>query len=287
MNFIFNQNLGNYIFVNRSSLFPIVYSILLLFFTKQQDFNPKLITISIFLIILGLFIRLSVMSSANIVRAGGKIQSKKLYVTGMYYLCRNPLYVGNMLIYLGMFLSLNNQSFFIAGTIIWLYLYQIIILTEEKYLAKTYKNKYKIFKKQTNRWIPNIFNLAKCIQSVNFFYKKGFVRDFNVMTSSLLTFFITLMYQNLVNKGFTYNINFTYSNFNFLFIKNYLYILLIILFLFTILNRIKKKYFSKIKKIKTKIHKKRIKKYRMFKPQFRKILTKRYYVNQYFKRSFK
>jgi hypothetical protein len=84
MNFIFNQNLGNYIFVNRSSLFPIVYSILLLFFTKQQEFNPKLITISIFLIILGLFIRLSVMSSANIVRAGGKIQSKKLYVRNVF-----------------------------------------------------------------------------------------------------------------------------------------------------------------------------------------------------------
>jgi hypothetical protein len=47
------------------------------------------------------------------------------------------------------------------------------------------------------------------------------------------------MYQNLVNKGFTYNINFTYSNFNFLFIKDYAYILIIILVLFTILNRIK------------------------------------------------
>jgi len=125
-----------------------------------------------FLILLGEFIRI------NSVRyAGGKTRSKylkasKLCTNGPYSLVRNPIYIGNIIIYSGAVLLSNNDFqlitlFFIV--IFFLVKYKLIISLEEEYLEKKFFNEYFKYKQKVPKLIPKFlkWDINKKIKKKN------------------------------------------------------------------------------------------------------------------------
>lgn len=80
-----------------------------------------------------------------------------LVVTGPYAYVRNPLYIGNMLMYLG--IGIMSMSLFpylqIAALLFFFWQYSVIIKEEESFLKGKYEKNYENFLKAVPKLIPS------------------------------------------------------------------------------------------------------------------------------------
>ena len=91
-------------------------------------------------------------------RHGGE---RRLSTTGPFALCRNPLYLANILITIGFILFAHLWwlvPFFIVYALI---RYTIIVKREEKGLEERFGEEYLSYKKRVRRWLPNPLALFK------------------------------------------------------------------------------------------------------------------------------
>lgn len=88
-----------------------------------------------------------------------KKKGKKLIKTGPYAIVRNPLYIGNIIIAMG--LSILSELIWIVPLIImYLFiLYHLVALYEEKKLLERWGKEYSAYLNEVPRWIPNLKNL--------------------------------------------------------------------------------------------------------------------------------
>lgn len=94
---------------------------------------------------------------------GGGVGGTYLVVTGAFSHVRNPLYFGNMAIYLG--IGIMSMSLFpyllVIAAVFFFVQYTFIINEEEKYLLEKFGQLYGDYKKNVSRWIPNISGYGK------------------------------------------------------------------------------------------------------------------------------
>ncbi len=109
-------------------------------------------------------------------RTTSGVGSSYLVISGPFAHVRNPLYIGNILMYFG--LGIMSFSLFpylqIIALLFFLFQYFLIVGEEEEYLAKKYGPDYEEFKKNVPAFFPRItpYKNEKIIQpQVNF--KKG------------------------------------------------------------------------------------------------------------------
>ena len=87
---------------------------------------------------------------------GGGVGGTYLVVSGAFSHVRNPLYFGNMCIYIGiglMSLAWHPYLIIIAG-VFFFFQYHFIIVEEEKYLLEKFGDSYENYKAEVPRWIP-------------------------------------------------------------------------------------------------------------------------------------
>lgn len=89
-------------------------------------------------------------------RVTGTVGASRLVVSGPFGHVRNPLYVGNILLYTG-FGVMANRLWLIALTLGWfLFQYAMIISREEEFLAGKFGAEYEKYRKAVHRFIPRI-----------------------------------------------------------------------------------------------------------------------------------
>lgn len=91
-------------------------------------------------------------------RTTGSVGGTFLVVSGPFAHVRNPLYVGNILMYLG--LGIMSFAVFpylqVAALLFFFVQYHFIVTEEEGYLKKTYGESYSDYVKNVPRFIPRI-----------------------------------------------------------------------------------------------------------------------------------
>ncbi len=146
------QKFGNFFFKIRSFT-PIPYIILLLYFA-----NPTWISVSISLlfITIGELLRIwSVGYAGGTTRATALGAARDLVTTGPYSYVRNPLYLGNLLLSVGVTLF-TNVLWLIPILIIGYFIqYMPIIAVEEKYLSESCGQVYDKYQTEVSRFLPN------------------------------------------------------------------------------------------------------------------------------------
>ena len=131
--------------------------------------------------------------------------AEKLNITGIYSLLRNPLYLANYLNWLGIILLFSNFLVTISLTIFFCFYYYYIILTEEDFLVKKFKEKYKIYFKETPRIIPTLKNWKKPETKFNFF--KTIVNIKNGLLGISIIFYLIFSIETFKNTGSIFVIN--------------------------------------------------------------------------------
>ena len=129
-------SIGNFFFKYRNQAFPLI--IVALFVAA-----PPAATVlgsatlerwkdaaALLIVSAGLILRATVIGYAYIKRGGlnKRVYAKDLVTEGMFGVCRNPLYVGNMLIYSGLFLFHGNPVVVAVGCLLFGFIYQCLSL---------------------------------------------------------------------------------------------------------------------------------------------------------------
>lgn len=162
------------IFSHRSYT-PIPFLIVMIIFA-----NPTLLSLVVGFVIalVGELIRIwGVGYAGSETRTTGPVGGSKLVTNGPYAYVRNPLYIGNMLIYLGFgVMSMALFPFFqIVGLVYFFVQYYLIVTLEEEYLRKTFADEYERYFNSVPRFIPRLrkyefagnlkFNLREALKS--------------------------------------------------------------------------------------------------------------------------
>ena len=179
-------SIGNFFFKYRNWIFILFYGAL--FIPSWPLFSPAQfgstyyiwpVAIGLFITCLGQLIRGLTIGLAYIVRGGkeGKPYAEGLVTEGIFNHCRNPLYVGNILMLLGVGI-LANSLFYVGIMIpVFLFIYQAIVLAEENFLRGKFGPGFDEYCKKVNRWFPRIAGLSATLRSMQFNWKRWILKE--------------------------------------------------------------------------------------------------------------
>lgn len=133
-------------------------------------------------------------------RTTSGVGGSNLVTQGPYSLMRNPLYLGNIMLYVG--IGIMSNALFpwlpIIAFMYFLFQYYLIIINEEDYLRETFNEKFDIYCKSVDRFIPWFYKVPGEIKSnLEFNLGAGLKSDrrsiqaFVIVTSLILIFYIT------------------------------------------------------------------------------------------------
>lgn len=91
-------------------------------------------------------------------RTTGQVGGTYLITTGPFAHVRNPLYVGNMLLYIGVgVMSLALFPWLLIGAALWFYFqYYMIVTREEEYLIERFGRDYEHYRNNVRRFVPRV-----------------------------------------------------------------------------------------------------------------------------------
>ncbi len=167
------MKLGEFFFKYRSYT-PLPFLILMILYA-----NPNIYTILVGLIfvLIGEFIRIWANAWAGSeTRTTGGVGGTFLVINGPYAYVRNPLYIGNIIIYFG--LGIMSNAVFpylqIFALVYFLYQYYEIVKEEEKFLMDKFGEDYKDYCKNVNRFLPKFtkYKNSSVVQP-EFLWRKG------------------------------------------------------------------------------------------------------------------
>ena len=206
---------GNFLFKYRNMVFPAVLLLLLAGFKPGHtagngSYDIYLVAAGILIIISGQAIRAMVIGLAYIKRGGlnKKVHADDLVSTGIFAHCRNPLYLGNLLIVLGLLVVHNNFWVYAIGLGFFLVSYSAIVIAEETYLQNKFGDEYTAYCNKTGRWSFNFHGLGKTFEDMQFNWRRVILKDYTTMmtwttTLGLLLIWRTVTFQGLRNSGVT------------------------------------------------------------------------------------
>lgn len=83
-------------------------------------------------------------------------QPKQFMIHGLYKYCRNPMYLSETLIFLGLFLLFGHVLLLLYSLVFFLIINIFVIYIEEPELRKTFGKQYLGYIKKVPRWIPKM-----------------------------------------------------------------------------------------------------------------------------------
>lgn len=204
-------SIGNFFFKYRNILFIFLY--LLLFIPSPQLFSGQYfgphyyywpIAIGLFITITGQIIRGATIGLAYIIRGGkgGKVYAEELVTTGIFNHCRNPLYVGNILMLFGVGVLSNSLIYVAVVMPLFFFIYQAIVLAEENFLRGKFGQAFDTYCSQVNRWVPSLKGIGKTFSSMQFKWKRWLLKEYNTQYVWLsgITLILLFIYPQLTNN---------------------------------------------------------------------------------------
>jgi protein-S-isoprenylcysteine O-methyltransferase Ste14 len=179
--------IGNFFFKYRNWLFIIFYALLFVPYVPQlfttdrfgENFYWYPIIIGLAITIAGQAIRAATIGLAYIIRGGkdNKVYAEDLVTTGIFAHCRNPLYVGNILMIAGVGILSNSLLYIVIMIPFFLFIYQAIVLAEENFLRNKFGAQFDNYCSRVSRWFPNLTGMGKTFSSMRFNWKRYIAKE--------------------------------------------------------------------------------------------------------------
>ncbi|MBI2194977.1 MAG: S-isoprenylcysteine methyltransferase [Planctomycetes bacterium] len=159
--------LGNFFFRSRNFLFPAVLMGLVLTTRPRPFFNMQAADVwmdafGLGMAVAGQLLRAVVISTAYVKR-GGKdrnVYADTLVQEGVFAHCRNPLYLGNLLVLFGLVAVYHSAILYAVAMPFFLMAYDCIVRAEEDYLHRTFGQEYVDYCRRVPRFIPSLKGLG-------------------------------------------------------------------------------------------------------------------------------
>ncbi|MCX6122621.1 MAG: isoprenylcysteine carboxylmethyltransferase family protein [Ignavibacteriales bacterium] len=144
---------------------PIPFLLAMVIFAQ-----PTAVTMAIGFVVvaIGEYIRFwGVAYAGSLTRVTGSVGAPEVIMAGPFARVRNPLYVGNLLTYVGIGIMSNALvPWLVLVAAIWFsFQYYQIVMAEEEFLEKEFGTAYVEFKRNVPRFIPRVSAYVNPIQS--------------------------------------------------------------------------------------------------------------------------
>lgn len=179
-----NITAGNFFFRYRNALFPLI------FICGAATLRPRIIMGSLVLdraliysgvgiALLGQAVRVITIGLEYVHRGGknGQVYAGRLVRGGVYGITRNPMYVGNALIAIGMTMLLGSPLGYLLLIPFFLFVYQAIVAAEEAYLSDKFGRQYDDYRSAVNRFLPSMDHIPQAFSGMRFDWRHSLRRD--------------------------------------------------------------------------------------------------------------
>lgn len=176
---------GNLFFRVRDALFPTIFVLLFLFtrpafFLGNEAYDRIVVWAGLVTALAGQCLRLAVIGFAYIKRGGkeGKVYADDLVIEGFYAHTRNPMYVANYLMTVGLGLMYGSPWVYFFVIPFFTYVYLSIVVAEENFLRGKFGPAYDEYCRKVNRFIPDFRGLRQSLEKFTYDWKKVIRKEY-------------------------------------------------------------------------------------------------------------
>lgn len=180
--------LGRFLFRYRNLVGPAVVAIALVLSRPRLPFGEEILhsaldVAGVVLAFLGEAMRAVTIGYEYIVRGGRNRQvfANELVQGGMFDLCRNPMYLGNVLIAAGLALVINAYAFYLIVIPAIVLAYHAIVTTEEAYLREKFGAQYADYCRRVDRWWPRLTRFRIAVAGQRFNWRRVLVKEYTTI----------------------------------------------------------------------------------------------------------
>ena len=173
--------IGNFFFHYRNGLFPAVYALL---FVKSSPVWPSSlwgpVAIGLAVALAGQLLRFVTIGLEYIVRGGRdrRVYAENLVQGGMFSHSRNPLYLGNFLILVGVGIASNSLLFLGVAIPFFIFAYAAIIAAEENFLRGKFGAEFDAYCAKVNRILPNFSGFGQTVHGMRFNWRRVITAEY-------------------------------------------------------------------------------------------------------------
>lgn len=173
--------IGNFFFRTRDFISPVFLIFLFLPFPRLSSDYLAIYFIGLAVAIAGQLMRMTTIGLVYIVRGGRnrRIYAKGLVTDGLFSHCRNPMYVGNILLNAGICIMSNSVFAVVVMIPLFIFIFQAITIAEEDFLRNKFGSGFEDYCRNVNRWLPNLKGIGKTFSSNSFNLKKVLYKEYN------------------------------------------------------------------------------------------------------------
>ena len=166
--------IGNFVFHYRNGLFPLIYGLAL--FKSHPLFGDfRLAALIGFVVALTGQLLRAITIGLEYIKRGGRnrqVYADNLVQGGVFAHCRNPLYLGNFVIIVGIGIVANSRLFLAIGVPLFALAYAAIIAAEENYLRAKFGEEFQQYCARVNRLIPNFSGFGQTFSGMHFNWRR-------------------------------------------------------------------------------------------------------------------
>jgi protein-S-isoprenylcysteine O-methyltransferase Ste14 len=128
----------------------------------------------------GQLIRILTVGLAYIIRGGKdhRVYAEDLVTSGLYSHCRNPMYVGNFFLLIGLAVAANSWVFALGGILLGLGMHRAIVAAEEHFLRGKFGAAYDAYCADVPRWVPRLGGLLATVSSMQFQWRRVILKEY-------------------------------------------------------------------------------------------------------------
>ncbi len=180
--------IGNFLFRTRNGLFPLLYLTLFAGFARVSDASSAMLIAGSVIALAGQGIRILTVGLDYIVRGGRnkRVYADDLVQSGLFAHCRNPLYLGNLMMIVGFGVASNNAGYLVITLPLFFLAYACIIAAEEHYLRGRFGDSYRDYCASTPRLLPRLNGLVQTLRTFSFNWLRVVVKEYSTISITLL-----------------------------------------------------------------------------------------------------
>ena len=163
-----------------------------------------LVIVGALVALFGQAIRLLTIGYEYIERGGkdGSVYASALVQGGVYALTRNPMYVGNALITVGMTMVAGSPLIYLVVPPFFLFVYQAIVATEEVYLRGRFGREYEQYCASVNRWAPSLRRAPTMLGGLRYDWRRAVRKELSTLAGLLTGLVLLPVWRTFFLEGF-------------------------------------------------------------------------------------
>lgn len=199
---------GNFLFRYRNTVFPVLFAAVALTVRPQMLFGRPaldrwLVLIGMLVALGGQAVRLVTIGYEYIERGGkqGQVYASRIVQGGVYGLTRNPMYVGNGLIAIGLSMAMGAPLAYLVVIPLFWFIYQAIVAAEEAYLRRQFGAEYEAYCARVPRYLPSWRGAPAAFAGMRYNWKRAVRQDLSTMTGLAIGLVLVPFWRRLWLEG--------------------------------------------------------------------------------------